>query len=659
MKKQTLIISLILALALLICGCGEQGNGSSGGDGNGGNASAVKTIEQLDDWVLVRADKASQEVKDAISKLNTAIKEASGDRMSIKTDWAETGKSEIIVGIADRDICTDIESLLKTDYDYVIKSDGNAVLITGLTDRATEAAVDYFIENYIKDGKITYPKGDGYMYSFDAQIDSFKIGGADISEFKFHYIKKADSSKDGFQSTYDEVAEIANRLSDEYIGKAFEITDTDSESDRMIYFDRSGLDYEKGCIKVENGDLYLCGSYHSIGYVTDYFFDTIIGENSEIDLAEGFSVELSTDDLPTVYSKDNLMDVLEYVYNTKDLLIVGDEVNNTCQMPSTMLSNFKDGSDGTATREVCPGTGKYPSLMGLDLGRCGFKLPTLPEEQWIVVSRMVCEVVDYVADGGIVTIGCHMTNPNPDYTHDGGSEDRGEVGDEQAWRNIVIEGTPENEKFKKELELDAKVLKALDDAGVPVIWRPFHECNGGWFWWTPQQGDVQFDAKYFVDMWIYVYEFFTEEKGLKNLIWEYSPSTSTHMDVMYLYPGDEYCDLVGIDWYTSGDFEIVNTDFYERLMATGKVTNLAEIGPGSSLMADTQAEQEKLYTAWDLIGNAFSMYYEDYQIGYFMTYAGHTSLMWLPGGDEVMADKRILDLSEMLPLFEEVTGFKK
>ena len=43
---------------------------------------------------------------------------------------------------------------------------------------------------------------------------------------------------------------------------------------------------------------------------------------------------------------------------------------------------------------------------------------------------------------------------------------------------------------------------------------------------------------------------------------------------MYCYPGDEYCDMVGIDWYTNGDFEIVDNDFYYRLMETGKVTNL-------------------------------------------------------------------------------------
>ena len=70
-------------------------------------------------------------------------------------------------------------------------------------------------------------------------------------------------------------------------------------------------------------------------------------------------------------------------------------------------------------------------------------------------------------------------------------------------------------------------------------------------------------------MWIYVYEYFEEECGLTNLLWEYSPSTSTHMDVMYLYPGDEYCDMVGIDWYTNGTFEIDQDGFLCQTYGNG------------------------------------------------------------------------------------------
>lgn len=638
MKRIILLLCLVLSLTIVFCACGEGKD-----NGTDSNVITVKAIENVGSIKLVRADKASDEIKASLTSLHNAISDATGERLSVGTDWSGDSGTEIIIGNADRTACEEAAKLLKTDFDYLIKLSGQHIVIMGLNDESTIKAVNYYIDNFIIDGKLYYPSGNGYIYSVDTKVDSFKIGGVDISEYQFHYI---DANGLGGQSTYSEVLAIRDRLGNEYVGKILPISNKDTNNYNMICYDRSGLDYEKCGIKMENGDLYIYGSYHSIGYAVDYFFDTLIGENGNVDIPADFSVELSTADKPDIYSKDDLMSVLEYVYNTNDLLIVGDEVNNSRCTPSTMLEPYYES------------TGTHPSIMGLDLGRCGFKMPTLPDDQWMIISQMICESVEYAADGGIITIGCHMTNPSFENPPTDNTEDRGEVGNEQAWIDLVTEGTDANARFKSELELDAIVLEAFEEAGVPIIWRPFHECNGGWFWWTPKQGDVKFDAKYFVDMWKYVYEFFTEERGLTNLIWEYSPSTSTYMDVMYLYPGDEYCDIVGIDWYTSGNFEIDNTDGYEKLMATGKVTNLAEIGPSEILFADTPEKQVEVYSAEQLIGNAYSMYYEDYKIGYFMTYAGKTSLMWPLDGAKVMKDKRVLELAEMLPLFEKVTGFK-
>lgn len=648
MKRIILTLCLVLCLALLFCACGNTDTDKPASNNGGSSAQEGVIIVNdftatIGDYTIVRPDKAGEDVKALPGTLHTAISNACGERVSVATDWDKVKGPEIIIGNTKREESVEIAKLLKTDYDYAIKMVEDSLVIMGLTDHATVSAVECFIANFIVNGQVNFPVEDGYVYLFTPKVETFTIAGADYSEFKYNYLEAKGYHG---QSTYTEVKDINERIGSEIIGKKLEVVASDVTDDHMIYYDRSGLNYEKGGIKVENGDLYLYGSYHSIGYVVDYFFDTIIGENKTVDLPEGFSVELSTDDLPTIYSKDDLMAVLEYVYETNDLTIVGDEMYNQRRVPSVTLENFMNA------------TGTHPAILGVDLGRCGFKMPTLPDNQWMIISQLVCELVDYAADGGIITVGNHMTNPSPVYVFEDGQEDRGDLGSEQEWIDISVEGTETNANFKSELELTAIIFKALDEAGVPIIWRPFHECNGGWFWWTPELGSTQFDSKYFVDMWIYMYEYFEDECGLTNLLWEYSPSTSEHMDVMYLYPGDEYCDMVGIDWYTSGNFEIVNNDFYYRLMETGKVTNLAEMGIGEGLMAQTKEEQEELYTGQALMNNVYEMYREEMKVGYFMNYTGKTGFLWLPGGDEVMQSERVLELKEMPALFEKVTGFK-
>ena len=129
---------------------------------------------------------------------------------------------------------------------------------------------------------------------------------------------------------------------------------------------------------------------------------------------------------------------------------------------------------------------------------------------------------------------------------------------------------------------------------------------------------------------------------------------------MNYYPGDEYCDIVGCDWYTDGSSEIMEGHKpYEKLMETGKIANLAEIGISDSLMAENIKDQDNLYNAYDFFRTTVeAMYAEGYKIGFFATYTHKHTLAYLPGGDEIMQSEMVIDLSEMPALFEKATGFK-
>ncbi len=134
---------------------------------------------------------------------------------------------------------------------------------------------------------------------------------------------------------------------------------------------------------------------------------------------------------------------------------------------------------------------------------------------------------------------------------------------------ILQEGTPEREAFYKDMDVIAKELLRFKEAGIPVLWRPFHEADGEWFWWGAKGPRV---ARQLYRM---MYDYYTVEYGLDNLIWVWSCSAREG------YPGDGRVDVVSADIYLP---EYAATDYsadYEQLVcATSrkKVAALAEVG---------------------------------------------------------------------------------
>jgi hypothetical protein len=170
-------------------------------------------------------------------------------------------------------------------------------------------------------------------------------------------------------------------------------------------------------------------------------------------------------------------------------------------------------------------TGKQPVLRGMDFIHAGDN------------AGEVQKAISWWKAGGIPTIMWHWGAPT-----------KGD-GYEQSKMTIDInrcfeEGTAEYIAFRRELEMKAGLLQQLEDARVPVLWRPFHEFDGNWFWWS-KQGPMAFKK-----LWTTMHDYYVKECGLSNLIWVLC-YTST-VDPAW-YPGDQYVDVVGADTYNSGD----------------------------------------------------------------------------------------------------------
>ena len=186
----------------------------------------------------------------------------------------------------------------------------------------------------------------------------------------------------------------------------------------------------------------------------------------------------------------------------------------SCQQESTWM-----GSPDYEMDYIEQTTGKLPAVRGLDFMNADFKGVVERSKAWH-------------EKGGLVTI-CWHTGINGK----GYNESKDDVPD---FEKLLTAGTPENTAMLENWDKAANALAELRDAGIPVLWRPFHEFDGGWFWWGKDGGEN------FIKLWQMMYDRYTNEFGLTNLIWVLGYSGEVKDG---WYPGDDYCDIIGSDTY--------------------------------------------------------------------------------------------------------------
>jgi len=127
----------------------------------------------------------------------------------------------------------------------------------------------------------------------------------------------------------------------------------------------------------------------------------------------------------------------------------------------------------------------------------------------------------------------------------------------------VTPGTPEHQAAMDDLRRTADYLEQLAEARVPVLWRPLHEIDGGWFWWTDKEQPENTAA-----LWRMMFDYFTKQRKLHNLIWVFNPGVhcggykqglkkekrepKLEDEIAFrkrYYPGPAFVDIAGIDIY--------------------------------------------------------------------------------------------------------------
>jgi uncharacterized protein (DUF1684 family) len=225
------------------------------------------------------------------------------------------------------------------------------------------------------------------------------------------------------------------------------------------------------------------------------------------------------------------------------------------RLVSGQFCNFGPGARLEAPEKIFKVTGRWPALIAIDYTDFG--------QKWLDTHTTNRLLLDYWRAGGLVSAGVHLNNPAK--ADGGGLRDKG-----LDLADVLVEGTAVHQRWMRQLDDLAAGLRELQQAGVVVLWRPFHEMNGDWFWWGAQKPGA------LIKVWRQMFDYFTQTKGLHNLIWVYSPNKGAHTSDYY--PGDAYADLVGLDVYAD-DIDPVHIAGYPEMIKIQKPFGFTEYGP--------------------------------------------------------------------------------
>lgn len=183
-------------------------------------------------------------------------------------------------------------------------------------------------------------------------------------------------------------------------------------------------------------------------------------------------------------------------------------------------------------------TGDYPAVYGWELGHLEIDKPVNLDS--VPFNTMQQLIREGYGRGGVITISWHLNNPLTGKT---------------AWDPApgtmasVLPGGSRHAIYKSWLDKVTVFMNGLKGSRgefIPVIFRPFHELNGNWFWW----GGKNATPDEFKKLWVFTVSYLRDEKGLHHLLYAYNTDRySSKEEYMEKYPGNEWVDVIGFDIY--------------------------------------------------------------------------------------------------------------
>lgn len=268
--------------------------------------------------------------------------------------------------------------------------------------------------------------------------------------------------------------------------------------------------------------------------------------------------------------KNATQETVHLYNNLKKLLLNGVMLGHQDDMAYGVGWKYEKGRS-----DIKDVTGDYPAVMGFEMG--GIELDHAVNLDSVPFDKMRSFIRDAYQHGCVITISWHLNNP---------------LTGKSAWDpspketiESILPGGEKNELYNSWLDKVATFFQSLKGSNgefIPVIFRPFHELNGSWFWW----GGKNCTPAEIIQLYQYTEKYLKEVKNVHHLLYAFNTDKFySATEFLERYPGDDYADIIGFDIYQRGSNETFMQNAGEMLghldsiaTAHNKIPALTEFG---------------------------------------------------------------------------------
>jgi len=335
---------------------------------------------------------------------------------------------------------------------------------------------------------------------------------------------------------------------------------------------------------------------------------------------------ISTPPTTPLVDKNATPETVALFYNLKNLAKTKFAIGQQDAFSGIYNNGSTDESDIKKT------TGYDPALLGSDFIFITDKQNNNQANNWFYQQeqKTISDVKSAYAKGMINTFSWHLREPyneNSFYVEDMTTEQK-----TTAFKSILPNGN-NHEWYKKKLDKIASVFLKLKGANgelIPVIFRPFHEFDGSWFWW----GTNFCSAEDYKTAYQFTVTYLRDTKGVHNILYAFSPDNSYSKSADYLtrYPGDDYIDVLGMDNY--GDLNNQGQTGADK--ANAKLKMLSDLAIAKEKIAALTETGYQVTASTSPITNWFSTYLysaltaNDIQISYVVFWTNYQDGYYVP-----------------------------
>ncbi len=216
-------------------------------------------------------------------------------------------------------------------------------------------------------------------------------------------------------------------------------------------------------------------------------------------------------------------------------------------------------------------TGKQPALLGFELLSYSPNINYLDTddecmEEVLQNYGILKKAWEWAEKKGLITFTWHWFSPLGGHSKSFFTDNTDFDADK-----AVLDGTPENAALISDMDMMAGLLRPFCDRQIPILWRPFHEGDGNWFWWGVKGPET------LKKLWRIMYERYNNVHGLNNLIWVWNSP------VPECYPGDDVVDIISRDMYPPAHEHTSQFEMYDELTKITKEPKITLIGETGTL----------------------------------------------------------------------------